>query len=108
MTSDATAKSNDNKKREVHKTETWVYGALILFALITYYGMPHPLQPHHGEEPTIQHVFYYGWMTAISTGLGAIPLVFAPNLSSFWVGISNGKLHYLKLCNVRFIDGFLS
>jgi hypothetical protein len=108
MTSDATAKSNDNKKKEVHKTETWVYGALILFAFITYYGMPHPLQPQHGEEPTIQHVFYYGWMTAISTGLGAIPLWFAPNLSSFWVGISNGKLHYLKLCNVRFIDGFLS
>lgn len=89
MGSDSQKKSNATKEKVLHKTEPWVYGALILFTLITYYGMPHPLQPHHGEEPSIQHVFYYGWLTAISTGFGAIPLVFAPNLASFWVGISN-------------------
>lgn len=33
--------------------------------------------------------FYYGWLTAISTGFGAIPLAFAPNLAAYWVGISN-------------------
>ena len=88
--------NNDNNKRQQNKTRTkqptspWVYVTLLVFAAITYFTMPVPLQPHHGEEPSIQHVFYYGWLTAISTGLGAIPLVFAPNLASYWVGISNG------------------
>jgi len=86
MGSDSVEKS---KKVEVHQTETWVYFALIIFAAITYYGMPSPLQPPHGEVPSIQHVFYYGWLTAVSTGIGAIPLAFAPNLASYWVGISN-------------------
>jgi len=70
-------------------TSPWVYGALVLFAVLSYVAMPDPLQPPHGESPSIQHVFYYGWLTAISTGLGAIPLVFTPNLASYWVGISN-------------------
>jgi hypothetical protein len=88
----------DNNKRQNKTTRTkqptspWVYVTLLVFACITYFTMPVPLQPHHGEEPSIKHVFYYGWLTAISTGLGAIPLVFAPNLASYWVGISNGKL----------------
>eukprot|EP00536_Pseudo-nitzschia_multiseries_P013957 jgi/Psemu1/213300/e_gw1.636.24.1 len=51
--------------------------------------MPVPLQPTHGQAPSIQHVFYYGWLTAIFTGLGAIPLAFAPNLAAYWVGLSN-------------------
>jgi hypothetical protein len=93
-------KSDDNKNntndelRPTQDTPTWVYGALISFAVITYVTMPNPLQPHHGEEPSIQHVFYYGWLTAISTGLGAIPLMFAPNLASYWVGISNGRYRH--------------
>lgn len=93
MTSDAQKKSDKSK---VHPTETWVYFALILFAAITYYTIPTPLQPAHGEEPSIQHVFYYGWLTAVSTGIGAIPLAFAPNLASYWVGISNGKLAHIQ------------
>jgi hypothetical protein len=83
--------NNNGKKRRTQATPIWVYGALVSFAIISYVTMPNPLQPHHGEEPSIQHVFYYGWLTAISTGLGAIPLVFAPNLASYWVGISNGR-----------------
>mmetsp|Transcript_112082 Transcript_112082/g.167795 ORF Transcript_112082/g.167795 Transcript_112082/m.167795 type:complete len:319 (-) Transcript_112082:7-963(-) len=78
-----------NEKFKRHKTPNWVYGALVVIAATTYFTMPVPLQPHHGETPSIQHVFYYGWLTAVSTGLGAIPLAFAPNLASFWVGISN-------------------
>jgi hypothetical protein len=77
------------KKTAVRPTETWVYFVLIICAAITYYAMPTPLQPPHGEAPSIQHVFYYGWLTAVSTGIGAIPLAFAPNLASYWVGISN-------------------
>lgn len=83
--------NNNGKQRRTKGTPMWVYGALVSFAVISYVTLPNPLQPHHGEEPSIQHVFYYGWLTAISTGLGAIPLMFAPNLASYWVGISNGR-----------------
>lgn len=64
---------------------------MAVVVIVSYVTLPQPLQPHHGEEPSIQHVFYYGWLTAVSTGLGALPLAFAPNLSAYWVGISNGE-----------------
>lgn len=91
----ATANSNShsddaNGKKKRQPTSPIVYVALAAFAFISYITLPDPLQPIHGEEPSIRHVFYYGWLTAISTGLGAIPLAFAPNLASYWVGISNG------------------
>ena len=83
---------NDKNKRKITPTTSpWVYCALVLFIIISYVAMPEPLQPPQGK-PSERHVFYYGWLTAISTGLGAIPLVFAPNLASYWVGISNGTL----------------
>eukprot|EP00538_Stauroneis_constricta_P013635 CAMPEP_0119570238 /NCGR_PEP_ID=MMETSP1352-20130426/43511_1 /TAXON_ID=265584 /ORGANISM="Stauroneis constricta, Strain CCMP1120" /LENGTH=316 /DNA_ID=CAMNT_0007619905 /DNA_START=282 /DNA_END=1232 /DNA_ORIENTATION=- len=66
-----------------------VIGGIVALAVITYVTMPIPLQPLRGEEPSMQHVFYYGWLTAISTGLGVFPLIFVPNLAPYWVGISN-------------------
>jgi hypothetical protein len=83
--------TNQKNRRKTQPTSPVAYFAMIAFAVISYATMPSPLQPHHGEDPSIQHVFYYGWLTAVSTGLGAVPLVFAPNLASYWVGISNGK-----------------
>jgi len=61
---------------------------------LTYILMPHPL--HAEGEPSAQHVFYYGWLTAVSTGLGIVPLIFAPNLDHYWVGVSNGMFLELK------------
>jgi hypothetical protein len=91
----AANKVNGNKKTKEKKvkkeTSNLVIAALVTLAAITYLTIPDPLQPLHGEAPTIQHVFYYGWLTAISTGLGVLPLIFAPNLGDFWVGISNGE-----------------
>jgi len=82
---------NDKEKGTMTRTKTspWVWAALASFTILTYVTMPDPLQPPHGQSPSIQHVFYYGWLTAITTGLGAIPLAFAPNLASYWVGLSN-------------------
>lgn len=85
-------KANDGEKvkeKKKHVTSPVTYASLVFFAVVTYFAMPHPLQPHHGEEPSIQHIFYFGWLTAISTGLGVVPLIFAPNLAPFWIGISN-------------------
>jgi zinc transporter, ZIP family len=74
------------------KTATWVYLLLVLFAVVTFVAVPVPLHPLPGVAPTIQHVFYYGWLTAMSTGLGALPFVLVPDVATFWVGISNGTL----------------
>lgn len=71
------------------KTAPWVWFAFSSCMAITYLAMPEPLQPLHGERPSIQHVFYYGWITAVFTGLGALPLAFFPSLASYWVGLSN-------------------
>ena len=62
--------------------------AMAFVVVISYVTIPTPLQPV--GKPTLQHVWYYGWITAISTGMGVLPLVFVPKLDSFWVGISNG------------------
>lgn len=77
------------KQKPTTKTSRWVWAAMIFFAVLTYVTMPDPLQPPHGQPPSIKHVFYYGWLTAIFTGLGAVPLAFAPNLAPYWVGLSN-------------------
>ena len=83
------SKSPKGKERKPAPPATALeIAALISLILLTYFLMPHPLHPE--GEPTIHHVFYYGWLTAISTGLGVVPLIFAPNLASYWVGVSNG------------------
>eukprot|EP00594_Rhizosolenia_setigera_P009922 CAMPEP_0178957888 /NCGR_PEP_ID=MMETSP0789-20121207/11217_1 /TAXON_ID=3005 /ORGANISM="Rhizosolenia setigera, Strain CCMP 1694" /LENGTH=320 /DNA_ID=CAMNT_0020640293 /DNA_START=332 /DNA_END=1294 /DNA_ORIENTATION=+ len=59
----------------------------IVLLFITYITYPSSLQPT--GKPTIEHVFYYGWISAISTGLGVLPLVFVPDLDKYWIGVSN-------------------
>eukprot|EP00934_Nitzschia_sp_Nitz4_P001987 Nitzschia sp. Nitz4//scaffold182_size44100//17418//18465//NITZ4_007252-RA/size44100-augustus-gene-0.20-mRNA-1//1//CDS//3329539559//1987//frame0 len=75
--------------RKTHSTPVWVVVAFVAILAITAFAIPKPLQPHHGESPSIHHVFYYGWLTAVSTGLGALPLSIVPNLPSYYVGVSN-------------------
>lgn len=82
-------KDPNEKQKPTTKTSLWVWITIAFFAALTYVTMPDPLQPPHGQSPSIQHVFYYGWLTAIFTGLGAVPLAFAPNLASYWIGLSN-------------------
>jgi zinc transporter ZupT len=61
---------------------------VISMALITFFSRPNTLTPV-GGTPTIAHVFYYGWVAALSTGLGALPLVFMGTVKDHWLGISN-------------------
>ncbi len=74
----------------------WI--ALILISYITYPGSlaVHHYQQHVLEDVTVGHVWYYGWITALSTGLGVLPLIFVPHLDKFWIGVSNGM--YPLLC----------
>lgn len=58
----------------------------IIFA-VSYFTYPDSLQP--AGRPTLQHVWYFGWISALSTGLGVLPLVFSPKLDSWWIGVTN-------------------
>ena len=40
----------------------------------------------------LARVWSYGWITAVSTGLGAVPFVFVKQIRDWWLGISNGAL----------------
>jgi len=73
----------EEKENAPHSTRSIV--ALILILIITCITYP----PTIVDEVTIHHVWYYGWITAVSTGLGVVPLVFVPDMDKFWVGVSN-------------------
>lgn len=42
-----------------------------------------------GDRVSLQHVFYSGWITAVATGLGALPFFFLHDLDAFYKGLSN-------------------
>lgn len=72
-------------------TPLWVKATLVLFIIVTVLAWPGHLHPPFGAQPTVQYVFFYGWLTALSTGLGVLPFAFLPDVADYWVGISNGK-----------------
>ena len=38
---------------------------------------------------SVAHVWWYGWVTALSTGLGALPMAFVKDVGEWWVGLAN-------------------
>lgn len=44
------------------------------------------------DKITMYDIWYYGWITAIATGLGVIPFFFVSSPNKYWMGISNGGL----------------
>ena len=87
--SNGPANGKGKERKPARPATALEWAALVVLVLLTIFLMPYPL--HAEGEPSIQHVFYYGWLTAVSTGFGIVPLIFAPNLDSYWVGISNGE-----------------
>jgi ZIP family zinc transporter len=41
------------------------------------------------REATVWDVFAFGWITAVSTGLGVVPLIYSSKLDAYWLGLSN-------------------
>ena len=64
-----------------------VVGTILLFLLIGLTVITYP--GTQITRVTWQHVWYYGWLSAISTGLGAIPFYFFTEPNKFWMGVSN-------------------
>lgn len=63
------------------------YFLLIILIVVTVFS-----QPDWTQKVSVHHVWYYGWITAISTGLGSIPFYFFPEPDKFWMGVSNGAM----------------
>lgn len=69
------------------KTSPLTKAIFLIILAISYFTYPDTLQPI--GNPTVNHVWYYGWISALSTGLGVLPLVFSSDVHSWWIGVTN-------------------
>ncbi|KAL3763770.1 hypothetical protein ACHAW5_000343 [Stephanodiscus triporus] len=68
------------------------YAILVALAVVTCVLHPRSswfVSPDPNEKPTLHTVFYYGWISAVSTGLGVLPLCFVTEMREYWIGVSN-------------------
>ncbi len=88
-----------NISKDVIKTSSRfdLFGWITLSILIVITIVTFPRDWRNVSHISIQHVWFYGWITAISTGMGVIPFLFVSEPSKFWMGISNGNEKSVKL-----------
>lgn len=86
--------SSDNGGNSKHAAPQRSKFTFLMICIITYMMFPQGglyVDPGSGLI-TWRHVWYYGWITAVSTGLGVLPLVFVrdpSHLDKYWIGVSN-------------------
>lgn len=101
------AKRSKKKTSPVLKTDYVALFIILLVILISIFTLP-----DDWKGVSVQHVWYYGWITAVSTGVGVLPFFFFSEPNKFWMGISNGKRTYtLYLFNyifARVIESYCS
>lgn len=73
-------------RQQRHPTSRWTWLGYLLIVIVSKFTLPSDLRP---TRPTVSHVWYYGWVTAVSTGLGAAPLFFAQNLGNRVLSVGN-------------------
>jgi hypothetical protein len=75
----------------------WGALTLSLVLAITLFGSPQFLSLFRSQsqsdetETSLHEVWYYGWITAVSTGLGITPFFFVKKPNRHWMGVSNGR-----------------
>lgn len=74
------------------KTDYVGYALLLLTIGVTIAS--HLYRTKSTGKATVAEVWYYGWLTAISTGLGVIPFYFVNEPNKFWEG-ANLFVHLL-------------
>lgn len=80
---------DDDIEAESKMSEIRSYVVIATLAIITYASYPGNTWGSDALEPTTHTVFYYGWISAISTGFGVLPLCFVTEIKEYWVGVSN-------------------
>ena len=84
------SRSNSSSSKGGAKIDYVGYAVLLILIVITIVTYPRDTV----SRVTWQQVWYYGWITAVSTGLGALPFCFFSDPNKFWMGVSNGALLY--------------
>ena len=70
--------------------QDYIGNALMLaILLLTVAFYPRGFNNKSDDKIDFKVVFYYGWITAVSTGLGVLPFVFMPNMGKIWLGVAN-------------------
>ena len=77
---------NSSSSKGAAKIDYVGYAVLLILIVITIVTYPRDKV----SRVTWQQVWYYGWITAVSTGLGALPFCFFSDPNKFWMGVSNG------------------
>ena len=89
---------------EVDRLTLWNWALIALLAYISYATIPEGFVGSmlgggvggEGGRATLQHVWYFGWITALSTGLGTLPFVVVSEMNKWWLGVSNGACACLR------------
>lgn len=82
----STEKQPSSVSSQHHPTSKWTWFGYLLLVIVSKYTLPDDLRP---SRPTLAHVWYYGWVTALSTGLGAAPLLLAHDMGKQMLGVGN-------------------
>lgn len=69
-----------------HPNSKWTWAGYLLLLVVTKYTLPDEL---HTSAPTLKHVWFYGWVTALSTGVGAAPLILTHDLGKAMLAYGN-------------------
>lgn len=80
------AKRTKKKSSPASKIDFVALFLILLVILISIFTLP-----DDWTGVSVQHVWYYGWITAVSTGVGVLPFFFFSEPNKFWMGISNGR-----------------
>lgn len=79
------------KSNSITTIDVVIFFILIVVTVVTHPKLLHWTSPTKVGHVSLNYVWYYGWITAISTGLGALPFIFFKEPDKLWMGISNGS-----------------
>ncbi|KAH7468572.1 putative zinc transporter [Phytophthora ramorum] len=71
-------------------TRRFAYALALAMILITFYSFPMHHHFHGRGGKNARYVWWCGWLTAIATGIGALPFYWIRDMDKFWLGICNG------------------
>ncbi|ETW00769.1 hypothetical protein, variant 1 [Aphanomyces invadans] len=82
------------------KAELATAAAFLAITLVSY--------PFTGNMRSWHYVWWCGWLTAVSTGAGAVPFLWVKDIDKFWLGVCNALAAGMMLAatSCLFYEGF--
>ncbi|RHY59754.1 hypothetical protein DYB30_004225 [Aphanomyces astaci] len=72
---------SDEKSSRSWRAEYMTAAAFVAVTLASY--------PYTGGIRSWHYVWWCGWLTAVSTGVGALPFLWVKDIDKFWLGVCN-------------------